>query len=185
MLTITGNSIPQFTRIGNGSLSGIVPYPFIVGGTSLAGARGRIVGTIVGFIILGIVNNMMIMLNTSPCLSAKMLESIEAVVKEDTERFEITVKNAVDDADQQNRMQTFKEGKYDMICILPGNGTLMTQICSEIYKAGTKIMIIDGPIEGEDYTVFCGGDNKECGRNGARYIGQRLGGKGQIAVLRS
>ena len=116
---------------------------------------------------------------------AKMLTSIEDVVKEDTERFEITVKNAVDDADQQNQMQTFKEGKYDMICILPGNGTLMTQICSEIYKAGTKIMIIDRPIEGEDYTVFYGGDNKECGRNGARYIGQRLGGKGQIAVLRS
>jgi ribose transport system substrate-binding protein len=107
------------------------------------------------------------------------------VVKEDTQRFEITVKNAVDDADQQNQMQTFKEGKYDMICILPGNGTLMTQICSEIYKAKTKIMIIDRPIEGEDYTVFYGGDNAQCGRNAAKYIGDRLGGKGQIAILRS
>jgi ribose transport system substrate-binding protein len=116
---------------------------------------------------------------------AKMLTSIEAVVKEDTQRFEITVKNAVDDADQQNQMQTFKEGKYDMICILPGNGTLMTQICSEIYKAKTKIMIIDRPIEGEDYTVFYGGDNAQCGRNAAKYIGDRLKGKGQIAILRS
>jgi ribose transport system permease protein len=41
----------------------------IVGGTSLAGGKGRIVGSIVGFIILGIVNNMMIMLNISPYLS--------------------------------------------------------------------------------------------------------------------
>jgi ribose transport system permease protein len=41
----------------------------IVGGTSLTGGRGRIVGSIVGFIILGIVNNMMIMLNISPYLS--------------------------------------------------------------------------------------------------------------------
>ena len=41
----------------------------IVGGTSLNGGRGRIVGSIVGFIILGIVNNMMIMLNISPYLS--------------------------------------------------------------------------------------------------------------------
>ncbi len=41
----------------------------IVGGTSLTGGRGRLVGTIVGFIILGIVNNMMIMLNISPYLS--------------------------------------------------------------------------------------------------------------------
>ena len=116
---------------------------------------------------------------------AKMLDSVMAEIAKDTDKFEIVVKNAVDDTDQQDMMQTFKEGKYDMICILPGNGTLMTQICSEIYKAGTKIMIIDRPIEGEDYTVFYGGDNKECGRNGARYIGERLGGKGQIAVLRS
>jgi ribose transport system permease protein len=41
----------------------------IVGGTALTGGRGRLVGTIVGFIILGIVNNMMIMLNISPYLS--------------------------------------------------------------------------------------------------------------------
>ncbi len=153
--TIMGNNIPSFTQIGNGSLFGIVPYPFIVamviaivfhiiltrskfgtyvfavggnqnaamysgikvdrikivtymivglctgvaatlemsrmvavaaassgsqyefeaitavivGGTALAGGRGRVVGTIVGFIMLGIVNNMMIMLNISPYLS--------------------------------------------------------------------------------------------------------------------
>jgi ribose transport system permease protein len=41
----------------------------IVGGTSLSGGKGRLVGSIVGFIILGIVNNMMIMLNISPYLS--------------------------------------------------------------------------------------------------------------------
>ena len=41
----------------------------IVGGTSLAGGKGRLIGTIVGFIILGVVNNMMIMLNISPYLS--------------------------------------------------------------------------------------------------------------------
>lgn len=41
----------------------------IVGGTSLNGGKGRIIGTVVGFIILGIVNNMMIMLNISPYLS--------------------------------------------------------------------------------------------------------------------
>ena len=41
----------------------------IVGGTSLSGGKGRLIGSIVGFIILGIVNNMMIMLNISPSLS--------------------------------------------------------------------------------------------------------------------
>jgi len=106
-------------------------------------------------------------------------------VAKDTVNFEFTVKNAVDDADQLNMLQTFKTGGYDMILVLPGNGTLMTSICQEIYKSGTKLMIIDRAIESNQYTVFYGGDNAQCGRNAAKYIGDRLKGKGQIAVLRS
>jgi ribose transport system substrate-binding protein len=116
---------------------------------------------------------------------AKMLDSVLAEIAKDKDKFDIVVKNAVDDADQLNMMNTFKDGGYDMICILPGNGTLMTPICQEVYEAGTKIMIIDRPIEGDQYTVFYGGDNAQCGRNAAKYIGGRLKGKGQIAILRS
>jgi ribose transport system substrate-binding protein len=116
---------------------------------------------------------------------AKMLDTVIAEIAKDKDKFDIIVKNAVDDADQLNMLQTFKEGRYDMICVLPNNGTLMTPICQEIYKAGIKIMIIDRPIEGDQYTVFYGGDNAQCGRNAAKYLGDRLKGKGQIAVLRS
>lgn len=116
---------------------------------------------------------------------AKMLDSINDEVAKDTTNFEITVKNAVDDADQLNIMQTFKAGGYDLIAILPGNGTLMTPIVKEIFKSGTKVMVIDRPIEGDQYTVFYGGDNAQCGKNAAKYIGDRLKGKGEIAVLRS
>jgi ribose transport system permease protein len=40
----------------------------IIGGTSLSGGRGTIVGTLLGAIILGIVNNMMVMWEVSPYL---------------------------------------------------------------------------------------------------------------------
>jgi ribose transport system substrate-binding protein len=116
---------------------------------------------------------------------AKMLDTVIAEIAKDTDKFDIIVKNAVDDADQLNMLQTFKEGRYDMICVLPNNGTLMTPICQDIYNAGIKIMIIDRPIEGDKYTVFYGGDNAQCGRNAAKYLGDRLKGKGQIAILRS
>jgi len=116
---------------------------------------------------------------------AKMLDSVLAVIAQDKDKFDIVVKNAVDDADQLNQLTTFKEGGYDMICVLPGNGTLMTPICNEIYKSGAKIMIIDRPIANDQYTVFYGGDNAQCGRNAAKYLGDRLKGKGQIAILRS
>ncbi|HYD39513.1 MAG TPA: substrate-binding domain-containing protein [Anaeromyxobacter sp.] len=116
---------------------------------------------------------------------AKMLDSINEEIAKDKQNFEIVVKNAVDDADQLNIMQTFKAGGYDLIAILPGNGTLMTPIVRDVYKAGTKVMVIDRPVEGDQFTVFYGGDNAQCGRNAAKYIGDRLKGKGQIAVLRS
>lgn len=41
----------------------------IVGGCSLAGGKGNIIGAVVGFLILGIVTNMMLMMNISPFLS--------------------------------------------------------------------------------------------------------------------
>jgi ribose transport system substrate-binding protein len=116
---------------------------------------------------------------------AKLLDSVLAETKKDTDKFEFTVKNAVDDADQLNMLQTFKGGDYDMIMILPGNGTLMTPICEDIYDSGIKTFIIDRAIEGDKYTVLLMGDNYQCGVNAADYFGKRLNGKGQIAVLRS
>jgi ribose transport system substrate-binding protein len=116
---------------------------------------------------------------------AKLLDSVNAEIAKDADKFDFTVKNAVDDADQLNMLQTFKGGGYDMIMVLPGNGTLMTPICQEIYKAGIKLFVIDRAIEGDQYTVFYGGDNAACGVNAAKYLGDRLKGKGQIAILRS
>jgi ribose transport system substrate-binding protein len=116
---------------------------------------------------------------------AKLLDSVNAEVAKDADKFEFTVKNAVDDADQLNQLTTFKAGGYDMIMVLPGNGTLMTPICQEIYKSGIKLFVIDRALEGDQYTVFYGGDNAACGKNAAKYLGERLKGKGQIAVLRS
>ena len=116
---------------------------------------------------------------------AKMLDSALDEAAKDTKEFQFVIKNAVDDADQLNMLTTFKDDDYDMIICLPGNGTLMTPICEDIYDSGTKLMIVDRPIESDKYTVLLGGDNYLCGSNAAKYMGERLGGKGQIAILRS
>jgi ribose transport system substrate-binding protein len=116
---------------------------------------------------------------------AKLLDSVLAETAKDTDEFDFTVKNAVDDADQLNMLQTFKGDNYDMIIVLPGNGTLMTPICEDIYDSGTPLMVLDRAIDSDKYTVFLAGDNYACGANAAEYLGERLGGKGDIAILRS
>jgi len=61
----------------------------IVGGASISGGRGKIVGTVVGFLILGIISNMMIMMNISPYLNGavKGLVILLAVLFQRRERY--------------------------------------------------------------------------------------------------
>ena len=48
----------------------------VIGGTSLSGGRGRILGTCMGVFILGIVSNIMVMMNISPFLSGAVKGAI-------------------------------------------------------------------------------------------------------------
>lgn len=116
---------------------------------------------------------------------AKLLKLVQAETAKAPASFKWTIKSATSDADQLNTLQIFENGGYDMIMVLPGNGTLLTPVCQDIYKKGIKLFIIDRPIKGNDYTVYYGGDNPGGGRNAAKYFGERLHGKGQIVILRS
>lgn len=116
---------------------------------------------------------------------AKLLEYVNAEAAKDTDQFEFTVKNANDDNDQLATLETFKDQGFDMILILPGNGTLLTPICESIFDAGIPTMIIDRGIDSRKFTTFVEGDNYGCGVAAANYIGKRLGGKGDVVVLRS
>jgi ribose transport system substrate-binding protein len=95
------------------------------------------------------------------------------------------VRNAVDDTDQLNQLTTFLHEGFDAMIILPGNGTLLTPICERIYDSGTKTIILDRNIESTKYTALVMGDNHGAGVNAAHVLGRRLGGRGDIVVLRS
>jgi ribose transport system substrate-binding protein len=117
---------------------------------------------------------------------AALLKSIQEATKNDAE-IEWTVKNAVDDADQTNILTTFKDGGYDLIACLPGDGKLQTSIMETIYDAKIPTIIIDRNIESEKYTSFVAEDNSTCGKLAADYIGKAFEGKTDVklVVLRS
>ena len=95
------------------------------------------------------------------------------------------VRNAVDDNDQLNQLTTFLNDRYDAMIILPGESTLLTPICERIYDSGCKTIILDRAINSTKYTALVMGDNYGGGQNAARVLGQRLGGNGDVVVLRS
>jgi ribose transport system substrate-binding protein len=113
---------------------------------------------------------------------AALLGFIQEAVKDDTE-IEWTVVNAVDNADQNNILSTFKDGGYDVIACLPGDGTLMTSIMEEIYDSGTPTIIIDRAIESDKYTSFVAEDNYSCGAMAAEFIGNFFEGEENIKLV--
>ncbi len=113
---------------------------------------------------------------------AALLASIQETIEGDTE-IEWTVKNAVDNADQQNVLTTFKDGGYDVIACLPGDGTLMTSIMEEIYDAGIPTIIIDRNIESDKYTSFVAEDNYSCGVMAAEFIGEFFEGEEDVKLV--
>ncbi len=113
---------------------------------------------------------------------AALLASIKAAIEGD-EQIEWTVKNAIDDADQTNILTTFKDGGYDLIACLPGDGTLQTAIMEEIYDAGIPTVVIDRGIESDKYTSFVAEDNYSCGVLGATFIGEYFAGRENIKLV--
>ena len=113
---------------------------------------------------------------------AALKRSMEEAVAGDTE-IEWTIKNATDDVDQTNMLTTFKDGGYDLIACLPGDGTLQTAILVEIYEAGIPTIIIDRDIESDQKTSFVAEDNYTCGVVAANYIGEFFAGKDSITLV--
>jgi len=113
---------------------------------------------------------------------AALLASIKQAIEGD-EQIEWTVKNATDDADQTNILSTFKDGGYDLIACLPGDGTLQTAIMEEIYDAGIPTVIIDRGIESDKYTSFVAEDNYSCGVHGANFIGEFFAGQENVKLV--
>jgi len=113
---------------------------------------------------------------------AALKNFMEDAVAGDTE-IEWTIKNAVDDVDQTNMLTTFKDGGYDLIACLPGDGTLQTAILVEIYEAGIPTIIIDRDIESDQKTSFVAEDNWTCGKVAADYIGEWFDGQDGIKLV--
>jgi len=113
---------------------------------------------------------------------AALKVSMEEAVAGDT-AIEWTIKNAIDDVDQTNMLTTFKDGGYDLIACLPGDGTLQTAILVEIYEAGIPTIIIDRDIESDQKTSFVAEDNYTCGVVAADFIGEWFADKDSVSIV--
>lgn len=92
------------------------------------------------------------------------------------------VKVVFTDAAQSSQKQIedikklMQEG-IDLLILSPNDSVNLTPIVTDVYKT-IPVIVLDRAIEGYDYTLYIGPDNKMIGRNAGQLVADLLGSKG-------
>lgn len=73
--------------------------------------------------------------------------------------------------------------KVDGICLAPSHGDSLVPIVERAYREGIPVTIIDSGINWQNYVSYVSTDNRKGGEVAAQRLGEKLGGKGKVAVL--
>jgi len=86
--------------------------------------------------------------------------------------------NAARDSQKQiSDIKTLMELGIDLLIVSPNNSAALTPVVTEVYKK-IPVIVLDRAIEGYDYTLFIGPDNKMIGRKAGQLVVELLGNKG-------
>lgn len=84
---------------------------------------------------------------------------------------------------QRAQVEELVDQGIDLLIISPKEAAPLTRPVSEAFKKGIPVIVLDRAVEGDDYSVFIGADNKKIGREAGKWIVKTLGGKGKIVEL--
>ena len=84
---------------------------------------------------------------------------------------------------QVNNMELILLGNYDGVLVSTFDGVIMAEPTARIHRTGAKVVVINRELETEEFDAFVSGDNVQGGRNVARYMGNFLGGQGNVYIV--
>ena len=87
-----------------------------------------------------------------------------------------------DSKKQSDIIDTFLVKKPKVLLVSP-NDTAVTKSVEKAFDAGTSVILLDRAIEGDKFTCYIGGDNKEIGRQAGQFVVEKLGGKGTVLMI--
>ena len=97
----------------------------------------------------------------------------------------LIVKDAQNDSLRQRAQVEELVGQgIDLLIISPKETAPLTAPVAEAYKKGIPVIVLDRAVDGDEYTVFIGADNRRIGREAGRHIARILHGKGNIVELK-
>jgi ribose transport system substrate-binding protein len=86
-------------------------------------------------------------------------------------------------AKQTSDVEDLIQKGVDLIIMAPVQSEPLAPVAKRVMDAGIPLILIDRTISTEDYTAFVGGDNVMIGELAADFIGEKLSGKGNVAMI--
>jgi len=97
----------------------------------------------------------------------------------------IIFKDAQNDSlTQRAQVEELVAQGIDLLIISPKEAAPLTQPVAEVFKKGIPVIVLDRAVEGNEYTMFIGADNKKIGREAGKWAARALGNKGKIVELK-
>ena len=113
----------------------------------------------------------------------RFIEEELAVLRVSHPHIHWTWYHSADTEAQVNNMELILLGNYDGVLVSTFDGVLMAEPTARIHRTGTRVVVINRELETEEFDAFVSGDNVEGGRNVARYMGNFLGGQGNVYIV--
>jgi ribose transport system substrate-binding protein len=84
---------------------------------------------------------------------------------------------------QMNIVEDMINQRVDGIVLAPSHGTSLVNIVERAQRDGIPVTIFDSGISTENYVSYVSTDNRKGGVVAAKRMGEKLGGKGKVAIL--
>ena len=83
---------------------------------------------------------------------------------------------------QNNMIETFLVSNPKVMLVSP-NDLSVSKAVGKAFDKGVSVILLDRDIEGEKYTCYIGGDNKQIGREAGKFVSSKLNGKGTVLMI--
>lgn len=81
------------------------------------------------------------------------------------------------------QIERFIKLDVDLLIVGTNDENAIVPVVSKAYKMGIPVIVLDRGIQSSDYTTFINSDNSKIGRIGAKYIAEKLNGKGEVLLF--
>jgi ribose transport system substrate-binding protein len=89
-----------------------------------------------------------------------------------------------DAAKQQDDVQQLVAGDIRLLIVCPKDAQALTEPIAARYEAGLPIIVLDRPLIGDKYTCYIELNNKQIGLAVAKWLADKLHGKGKIVLIK-